>query len=254
MSVSERGNYAFLLSKLEAVAPRPLRILDFGCGKGDGIRLGLRAGFEMSGCDCYAGTWHEATRPDDGDVLARIATYRPGEALPFPAEAFDAVISNMVFEHIPDPKFYLEEIHRILKPGGVFVAAFQSRDSWFEGHVRLYFVHRLAAFPAMQRAVIEACFRLGLGSGGRSADPRSAAQVAAEMLRTECFNHREKDLMRAWRAVFRQAPSRLEADLGQYRLGALRAASRVPAWLTRFLGWGVVRTRLGCVFATTRPV
>jgi ubiquinone/menaquinone biosynthesis C-methylase UbiE len=38
--------------------------------------------------------------------------------LPFKAQTFDVVTSNMVFEHLQEPQLQLEEIYRILKPGG----------------------------------------------------------------------------------------------------------------------------------------
>lgn len=38
--------------------------------------------------------------------------------LPFKSESFDIVSSNMVFEHLQEPQKQLEEIYRILKPGG----------------------------------------------------------------------------------------------------------------------------------------
>jgi len=41
--------------------------------------------------------------------------------LPFHSEAFDLVTSNMVFEHLSDPERQLQEIHRVLKPGGSLV-------------------------------------------------------------------------------------------------------------------------------------
>lgn len=41
------------------------------------------------------------------------------EKLPFPDEAFDAVIFNEVFEHLRiNPVFTLQEVHRVTRPGG----------------------------------------------------------------------------------------------------------------------------------------
>lgn len=41
--------------------------------------------------------------------------------LPFPADAFDAVVGTLVLCSVPRPAQALAEIHRVLKPGGRFV-------------------------------------------------------------------------------------------------------------------------------------
>ncbi|MGA9754749.1 MAG: methyltransferase domain-containing protein, partial [Desulfobaccales bacterium] len=45
------------------------------------------------------------------------------EALPFPDNDFDAVISNGVFNLALDKARALSEVHRVLKPGGRFMVA-----------------------------------------------------------------------------------------------------------------------------------
>jgi SAM-dependent methyltransferase len=41
------------------------------------------------------------------------------KGLPYPDAAFDAVISNSIVHHIPEPRGTLAEMWRVLKPGGV---------------------------------------------------------------------------------------------------------------------------------------
>ena len=41
--------------------------------------------------------------------------------LPFPDATFDLVTSNMVFEHLDNPVVQLQEVHRVLRPGGRLV-------------------------------------------------------------------------------------------------------------------------------------
>ncbi|MGA8029545.1 MAG: class I SAM-dependent methyltransferase [Bryobacteraceae bacterium] len=50
--------------------------------------------------------------------------------LPFEAECVDVVSANMVAEHLADPEPVLREIHRVLKPNGVFVFHTPNRRGW----------------------------------------------------------------------------------------------------------------------------
>jgi ubiquinone/menaquinone biosynthesis C-methylase UbiE len=45
----------------------------------------------------------------------------PGDALPLPDEALDAVFGNMYLHHAPDPPAAIQEMARVLRPGGCLV-------------------------------------------------------------------------------------------------------------------------------------
>ena len=49
--------------------------------------------------------------------------------LPFPDSSFDKVICSEVLEHIPDYQGALNEIQRVLKPGGRFYAAVRTPET-----------------------------------------------------------------------------------------------------------------------------
>jgi SAM-dependent methyltransferase len=61
--------------------------------------------------------------------------------LPFADETFDVVISNAVFEHVPDVALALGEVTRLLRPGGVCHIAIHLFPSLSGGH------HMAWAFP-----------------------------------------------------------------------------------------------------------
>lgn len=45
------------------------------------------------------------------------------QEIPFSAESFDAVIANHMLYHVPDLPKAMAQVHRVLKPGGVFYCA-----------------------------------------------------------------------------------------------------------------------------------
>jgi SAM-dependent methyltransferase len=67
----------------------------------------------------------------------------PGENLPFPDASFDVVLCDNVVDHAEDPRRILEEIARVLKPGGAF---------FFEVNVHHVFYHAAASVHAGWRA------------------------------------------------------------------------------------------------------
>ena len=50
------------------------------------------------------------------------------QSIPCDDGAFDVVIANHMLYHVPDRKKALSEIHRVVKPGGVFYAAANGKD------------------------------------------------------------------------------------------------------------------------------
>jgi len=111
----------------------PLRageaVLDLGCGAGvDAIMAALMAGPSgtVTGLDLVP---EMLARAQENARLAGVAPieFREGsaEALPFPDNTFDVVISNGVFNLVVDKPKALHEVFRVLKPGGRFMLADQ---------------------------------------------------------------------------------------------------------------------------------
>lgn len=50
-----------------------------------------------------------------------------GDKLPLPNSTFDCVIADNVLEHLPNPAAVFSEVHRVLRPGGVFLAKTPNR-------------------------------------------------------------------------------------------------------------------------------
>lgn len=65
-------------------------------------------------------------------------------------ETYDAVYSVSVIEHTQNPKKVVDEIYRVLKPGGVFICtfdiSFESRSSMYTRHVETLVNHIVSMF------------------------------------------------------------------------------------------------------------
>jgi SAM-dependent methyltransferase len=110
--------------RVEALIQPSIRILDIGCGKEflmDWLRPDLYRKWEESiiarssifGIDPYLPSLQKA---NDGRKICAL-----GDAIPFANSSFDLVTANMVVEHFRDPASVLNEVTRVLKPGGAFI-------------------------------------------------------------------------------------------------------------------------------------
>lgn len=79
-------------------------VLDFGCAD-QPYRSEIPASVQYDGADLPG-------NPDATIVL------NPDGTLPVPDASYDVVLSTQVLEHVDDPRTYLAECHRVLRPGG----------------------------------------------------------------------------------------------------------------------------------------
>lgn len=86
-------------------------ILDMGAGPGSVPYGAYRAQFAAL----------DQTIPANAGQFPRNATFIHGNAvcLPFLRDSFDLVIANFIFEHFWTPDLMLQEVERVLKPGGL---------------------------------------------------------------------------------------------------------------------------------------
>jgi len=111
----------------------PLRtgetVLDIGCGAGvDSIIAATMVGPDgrVVGMDLIP-EMLERARDNLRKTSLENVTFQEGSAedLPFPEASFDVVISNGVFNLVPDKEEALKDVIRVLKPGGRFMLADQ---------------------------------------------------------------------------------------------------------------------------------
>ncbi len=92
-----------------------VRVLDLGCGRGGILEeLRPRVGW-AAGVDPDWASLAEHRLPSLPRAAAR------AESLPFPAASFDVICCSWVLEHLPEPRRALQEVARVLAPGGHFI-------------------------------------------------------------------------------------------------------------------------------------
>ena len=110
---------------------RRLRVLDIGCGYGNDLmaireRLGGQA--ELFGIEGYAPYRDDCAKvgidAKDGDVER--------DRLPFDDGSLDVVLMNQVLEHCKDIFWIFSEVHRVLRPGGLFLAGTPNLAAWHD--------------------------------------------------------------------------------------------------------------------------
>jgi len=98
------------------------QVLDLGCGTGALTLLSKRAkpGIEIVGLDPDAKALARARHKAEDAGLALRLEQGFGDALPFPDESFDRVLSSFMFHHLETAQkpAVLREVHRVLRPGG----------------------------------------------------------------------------------------------------------------------------------------
>jgi SAM-dependent methyltransferase len=109
-----------LLDVLNHVSPGP--VLDIGCSLGYTLQAARELGMESAGTDVSEFAVEQCSRQG---FVTKVGTM---SALPFADAHFGIVTMKHVLEHTPDPRAALQEVRRVLKPGGgLFIAVPDAR-------------------------------------------------------------------------------------------------------------------------------
>ena len=122
----DRMDDTFVARVLSKLTRRRPKVLDLGTGTGAiPVKMARhREDLIIVGVDRAANMLKQARmRAAAAGVSDRVSFRKAdGRRLPFPDRTFDMVISNSLMHHIPDPVPALDELARVLAPGGaVFI-------------------------------------------------------------------------------------------------------------------------------------
>jgi SAM-dependent methyltransferase len=114
-----------------------VRLLDLGAGMG-----GFAVAAALRGANVVACEYNQAYCSIVALRAARHNRTLPicntaGEAIPFPANSFDAVVCWDVLEHVQSPHNVLSEIARVLRPGGCALITVINRRAWIDPHYHM---------------------------------------------------------------------------------------------------------------------
>ncbi len=141
-------------------------VLDVGCGR--------KPYRHLVPAEKYVGL--ELDTPELRDLGAADIYYSGGD-LPVAAESFDAVICSQVLEHIFTPMEFLQEIRRVLRPGGSLLLAVPF--AWDE-HSQPYDFGRYSSF-GLNHLLTEAGFEV-IAQRKTCADGRALVQLVTAYL------------------------------------------------------------------------
>jgi len=107
-------------------------VLDLACGEGYGSALLARVAKHVTGVDVSGEAVQHARETYAG--AASNLEYRLGsaDALPLDDHSFDLVVSFETLEHLANQQQMVDEIQRVLKPGGLLIISTPDRDVYRE--------------------------------------------------------------------------------------------------------------------------
>ncbi len=134
-------------------------LLDAGCGNGASMLTLARHFAHCHGIDISENHLHAFRREADRRGI-RNCTASFGDlcSAPLPEECFDRLISFEVIEHLPDEEQGVRNLHRLLKPGGMFAVTVPNKWWIFETHgakLPLLPWHRVPLFSWLPRSIHE---------------------------------------------------------------------------------------------------
>ena len=196
-----------------------VRVLDYGCGAGEIVKLLKRNGVDAYGCDVFyeGGDYSRTVDPALFGTVVKKMDATTG-LIPFGNASFDFVINNQVMEHVENMDAVLREICRVLKPGGAVLSLFPDKGVLREGHCGIPLLHWFpkASGPRVYYAAMLRAFGFGYFKQGKSI--WNWSRDICEWLDKWTFYRSRQTISQAYLAYFTRL-SHIEDHWLQARLG-----------------------------------
>lgn len=113
------------------------QVLDVGCGAGVDLARFAKGGALCTGVDLAAAAIDLARANFEQQGLSADLRVANGESLPFADGSFDLVFAHGVVQYTSDPQRLVDEVRRVLKPGGEAIFQVYNRVSWLNALSKL---------------------------------------------------------------------------------------------------------------------
>ena len=105
-------------------------VLEVGCGAGVDLVRFAKGGAVVTGVDLAPSAIQLAAANFAQQELSAELRVADGEHLPFRDNLFDVVFAHGVVQYTADPQRLVDEVRRVLKPGGEAIFQVYNRHSW----------------------------------------------------------------------------------------------------------------------------
>jgi nitroreductase/SAM-dependent methyltransferase len=182
--------------------PQPLQgavveVMPWGGTSTVGLCAKLAAGASLSVCELSRHNLsfiRERLRREGVALHSVRFDLMPGGVLPHPDGSVDTVVLPQVLEHMPDPEALLDEVARVLKPGGHVVVSARNRASaygqhWQQSEARAQ-VPNQGPFTPLEAATVQGWLAARFALEDEIGIGREATGDAAVLTGAECLSGR----------------------------------------------------------------
>jgi SAM-dependent methyltransferase len=239
LAEQDEATFAQYLSYFRRWAEPGGRVLDVGCGLGTSTRMLREAGFDAVGTDTSA----RFLPHEEGFFVADFA-----RRTELPDRAFAGAGALNVIEHVADPRAFLDELVRVVQPGGLVVICSPNLTSPLVGaRILVDLVRRRTPYLGLRRpGAALALLARNIGRSVAAARGRDAFAARTDTLASGVVGYDADAIYWSNAAEVRRHLERLGCELVTYQgEGRTLPARLIARLLPSFAGQLAVAARVG---------